>query len=226
MSHLTEFSRVLAYVERLLGGEAPPIEGICQHGQFGVVRVWFPLIGIPPLKQVGEFYSDLNTEVERSQLKRERKTVYRKFISAAYLAHHAAEEHQPHWGSIYHLQSCLSYITLALRLMERSKEYDDGQPVHWSEVYREGSPQSHPPGEYWLLFKLESLLPVLRLSVRILRLVLPHCSHTWEEWEASLCRKEWLEQFILDSRMSSCRSIPRHAPRRIDVVGLSSLEVL
>ncbi|KAI0540373.1 hypothetical protein GGR58DRAFT_511703 [Xylaria digitata] len=219
MSHLTEFSLVLANVERLIGGDVPDWRIRHDHGQFGGVSVYFPLVGMPPLSQVEEFYSSLNFEVERSRLKHERKIAYRQFISAAYLAHDACEKHQPQQGSIYHLRGCVAYISRALRLMERSKEYDDDQPVHWSEVYRTESTRHHtPPEEYWLLFKLRSLWPVLRLSVRILRLAFPYCFVTWEEWDASLCQKEWLQQFILDSR-TSWGNVPLHPPRLMDIVG-------
>ncbi|KAI0904499.1 hypothetical protein F4823DRAFT_205556 [Ustulina deusta] len=221
MSHLTEFSRVLAYVERLLGEEVPDSEMIQHHGRLGCAAIQFPLAGMPSLGQVTEFYSRLNIKVESSRLKHERKMVYRQFITAAYLAHRAAR-YQPQRGTKYHLRDCLAHITEALRLMEMSKEYDDDQPVHWSEVYRtEHSIHHTPPAEYWLLFKLKSLLPVLRFSVRILWLVFPDCSGTWDEWEASLCRKEWLQQFILDSRMS-WTSVPLLAPRRIDTSNLEA----
>ncbi|KAI8948127.1 hypothetical protein F4801DRAFT_474061 [Xylaria longipes] len=225
MSHLTEFSLVLAYVKRRLGGEKPVGESYRYHGEFGGVTVDFPLLGIPSLEQVAGFYTRLNVEVERSRLRPERKRTYQRFTSAAYHAHRAATENQPRKGSIWHLRDCLTYITKALRIMENSKEYEDKHPVHWSEVYRPGCSQcTTTPEEYWLLFKLESLLPVLRLSVRILRLVFPDCHTTWTEWEYSLCRKEWLQQFKLDSRMSSWKRIPLHAPRRADVVGLYTLE--
>ncbi|KAI0455750.1 hypothetical protein F5B21DRAFT_503039 [Xylaria acuta] len=228
MSHLTEFSLVLAYVKRRLAGEEPASDLYRYHGKLGGVAVRFPLPGIPSLDQVAEFYTRLNIEVETSRLRPERKEAYKRFTSASYHAHRAATENQPQWGSAWHLQACLTYITKAIRIMETSEEYEDGHPVHWSEVYPAERPQQHttPPEEYWLLFKLESLLPVLRLSVRILRLVLPDCCRTWDEWEDSLCRKEWLQQFILDSRASSWERIPLHAPRRADVVGLDTLEAL
>jgi hypothetical protein len=187
------------------------------------VTVRFPLPGIPALGEVTEFYSHLNEEVERSRLEAERKTLYSQFTSAAYLAHGAVSGTQMQWGNVWHLQDCVEYIAGALRLMERSKEYDDDHPVHWSEVYRFESSEHHtPPAEYWLLFKLESLLPVLRLSVRIFRLIFPDCSGTWDEWERSLCREEWLQQFILDSRKPSWKEMPLHAPRRVDIVRSST----
>ncbi|KAI0445807.1 hypothetical protein F4803DRAFT_108130 [Xylaria telfairii] len=226
MSHLSEFSLVLAYVKRRLRGREESACGYRHHGQFGGVPVPFPLPGIPSPHQVAEFYTRLNIEVERSRLHPERKKAYRRFTSAAYHAYRSVAENQPKWGSVWHLQSCLAYITKALRIAEQSKEFDDGHPVHWSEVYRPGSSQHATPPEYWLLFKLESLLPVLRLSVRILRLILPDCVVTWDEWEDSLCRKEWLQQFILDSRVSSWKSAPLHAPRRVDIVGLNTLDGL
>ncbi|KAI0975847.1 hypothetical protein F4678DRAFT_285027 [Xylaria arbuscula] len=217
MSHLTEFSHVLAFVERLLRDEVSDIEmNKRDHGQLGERAVQFPLTGVPSLSQVSEFYSRLNTEVESSRLKRERKKVYRQFISAAYFAHRSAQ-YQPQCGTKYHLRDCLAEITKALRLMERSKEYDDDQPVHWSEVYSaEPAQQQTAPDECWLLFKLESLWPVLRLSIRILRLVLPGCKDTWIEWEESLFRKEWLQQFIIDSR---CRG---PMPICIEAAGLNN----
>ncbi|KAI3321521.1 hypothetical protein HD806DRAFT_502778 [Xylariaceae sp. AK1471] len=221
MSRLTEYSFLLAYIKRRFEGEEPTIK--MDHGQFGGVTVRLPLAGIPALDNVTEFYSRLNTEVERSRLEPERKIVYRQFACAAYLAHHVVAENQLQWGTVWHLQDCITYITQAFRLMERSKEYDDGHPVHWSEVYQsEGSEHQTPPAEYWLLFKLESLLPVLRLSVRVFRLIFSDCSGTWDEWEGSLCRKDWLQQFILDSRKLSWREIPLHAPRRVDIVGSST----
>jgi hypothetical protein len=220
MSHLTEYSILLAYVKRRLQGDEPATE---KHGQFGGIAVQFPLTAVPSLGQVEKFYGQLHTEVENSRLQPERKIMYRKFVWSAYLAHCAVEKNQPRWGTVWHLGECVSVLNKALRLMEKSKEYDDGHPVHWSEVYRvEGSEHDTSPEEYWLLFKLESLLPVLRLSVRILRLILPDCSGTWNEWEDSLCRKEWLQQFILDSRKSSMMGLHDHAPRREDVVGSSS----
>ncbi|KAI0468857.1 hypothetical protein F4859DRAFT_489135 [Xylaria cf. heliscus] len=228
MSHLTEFSLVLAYVKRRLGGAEESAGDLYRyHGRFGGVPVPFPLPGIPSPDQVAEFYARLNIEVERSQLHPKRKNAYQRFTSAAYHAHRAVAENQPKCGSVWHLQSCLTYITKALRIMEKSKEYEDEHPVHWSEVYRD-EPRQHttPPEEYWLLFKLESLLPVLRLSVRILRFVFPDCCRTWDEWEDSLCRKEWSQQFILDSRTLSCGRIPLHAPRFEDIVGLHTLDAL
>ncbi|KAI1275434.1 hypothetical protein F5Y07DRAFT_370021 [Xylaria sp. FL0933] len=228
MSHLTEFSHVLAYVERLLGEEVPDSEIIKRgHSRLRCVAVRFPLVGMPSLSQVTEFYSRLSGEVEESRLKHERKTAYKQFITEAYLAHRAAH-YQPESGTMYHLRACLVHITKALWLMERSKDYDDDQPVHWSEVYPiEPAQHDTAPEEYWLLFKLESLLPVLRLSVRILRLVFPgeEYSDTWDEWEDSLCRKEWLQQFILDSRTSLTKA-PQHAPRRVDVVRAGRSETL
>ncbi|KAH8156424.1 hypothetical protein CIB48_g11824 [Xylaria polymorpha] len=206
MSHLTEFSLVLAYVKRRLGGGE---ESVCEyrhHGQFGGEPFTFPLPGIPSPDQVAEFYTRLNIEVESSPLHPERK----KHIGDSHLRHTT--------------RTVLSRKTS--QNQEQSKEYDDRHPVHWSEVYRPASSQHTTPPEYWLLFKLESLLPVLRLSVRILRLVLPDCKMTWDEWEYSLCRKEWLQQFILDSRVSSWKSTPLHAPRRVDVVGLNTLDGL
>ncbi|KAI1748752.1 hypothetical protein F4782DRAFT_515627 [Xylaria castorea] len=224
MSHLTEFSLVLAYAKRRLRGGESTSDSVRHHGRFGGVTVEFPLLGIPSLDQVAEFYTHLNIEVEKSRLQPERKTAYKRFTSAAYHAHRAVTENQPHFGSVWHLQGCLTYITKALRIVEKSKEFEDRHPVHWSEVYPECSEHNTPPEEYWLLFKLESLLPVLQLSVCILRLLFPDCHMTWNEWGNSLCREEWLQQFILDSRMSSWRRIPLHAPRRADVVGLYTLE--
>ncbi|KAI0401573.1 hypothetical protein F4802DRAFT_421560 [Xylaria palmicola] len=232
MSHLTEFSLLLAYVKRRLGGEEEArSEEFWDHGRFAGVVVNFPLCGVPSFDQVAGFYSRLNIEVERSRLRPERKTMYRRFTSAAYLAYRAAQENQPTKGSVWHLQDCVGYITKALRLMEKSKEYDDGNPVQWSEVYRtESAPHDTPlprsPAEFWLLFKLESLLPVLGLSVCILRAAFPDCKDTWNEWEASLRREEWIQQFILDSRTSSWRKIPLHAPRRVDVLGPPTLKAL
>ncbi|KAI0432007.1 hypothetical protein F5Y09DRAFT_172098 [Xylaria sp. FL1042] len=226
MSHLTEFSHVLAYVERLLREEVPDSEMIERgHDRLRCIPVRFPLVGMPPLSQVAEFYTRLSSEVVASRLKHERKMVYKQFITEAYLAHRAIQ-YQPELGTMYHLRDCLAHITKALRLMERGKEHDDDQPVHWSEVYpTEPAQHDTPPEEYWLLFKLESLLPVLRLSVRILRLVFPgkEYAYTWDEWEDSLCRKEWLQQFILDSRMSWTKA-PLHAPRRAEVVRSGNLE--
>ncbi|GAP90204.1 hypothetical protein SAMD00023353_4200460 [Rosellinia necatrix] len=224
MSHLTEFSMLLAYIKRRLRYEESSGEKYRDHGRFGGVPVHFPL-GIPRPSQVAKFYSNLNAEVEGSQLDPERKTSYRRFISAAYLAHRAADENQPQSGSVWHLEDCLDYITKALRLMERSKEYDDGHPVHWSEVYPpEHRQNGRCPEEHWMLFKLESLLPVLRLSVRIFRLAFPDCE--WDEWERSLCHKQWLQQFILDSRASSREQMPLHAPRLVDIIGPSAFQAL
>ncbi|KAI1123905.1 hypothetical protein F5Y10DRAFT_280551 [Nemania abortiva] len=208
MSHLTEFSILLNYVKRRLRGEESTGEQYRHHGRFAGVTVWLPPPGIPSLHQVAEFYSRLSIEVETSRLEPERKMAYQRFVSAAYLAHRATEANQPPWGFVWHLEDCVVYITKALRLMEESKQYDDSHPVHWNEVYRgEYSPDCSqhaiPPQEYWLRFKLESLLPLLRLSVRILRLAFPDCSGTWDEWEDSLCGKEWLQQFVLDSQTDS-----------------------
>ncbi|KAI0509238.1 hypothetical protein F5B22DRAFT_618161, partial [Xylaria bambusicola] len=143
-------------------------------------------------------------------------------MTRAYLAYGAAQ-YQPRLGTKHHLRSCVSHITQALQIIEKSKEYDDEEPVHWSEVYRTKSPEDHsdhtnhtPPDEYWLLFKLESLWPVLDLSVRILRLVMPDCQETWNEWEATLYQDEWLQQFILDSRLSSTKA-PLDALRQVDM---------
>ncbi|KAI1738103.1 hypothetical protein F4680DRAFT_426113 [Xylaria scruposa] len=225
MSHLTEFSLVLAYAKRRLRGGESVGDMYRDHGQLGGDEpVRFPLPGIPSLDQVEEFYTRLNIEVEKSRLHPERKIAYRRFTSAAYHAHRAVTQNQPQQGSVWHLQGSLTYITKALRIMEKSKEFEDKHPVHWSEVYPKYAEHTMPPEEYWLLFKLESLLPVLRLSVRILWLLFPACKHTWREWESSLCSDEWLQQFILDSRTSSWRRIPMHAPRRADVVGRHTLE--
>ncbi|KAI0857783.1 hypothetical protein F4860DRAFT_488219 [Xylaria cubensis] len=224
MSHLTEFSFVLAYAKRRLRGGECVGDLYRDHGRLGGDTVPFPLPGIPSLDQVAEFYTHLNIEVEKSRLRPERKTAYRRFTSAAYHAHRAVTENQPQQGSVWHFQGCLTYINKALRIMEKSKDFEDRHPVHWSEVYPECAERTTPPEEYWLLFKLESLLPVLRLSVRILWLLFPDCKHTWREWEGSLCSDEWLQQFILDSRTSSWRRIPLHAPRRADVVGRYTLD--
>ncbi|KAI0099838.1 hypothetical protein GGR51DRAFT_386189 [Nemania sp. FL0031] len=220
MSHLTEFSILLSYVKRRLRGEESTDEQY-QYGRFAGVTVQLPLPGVPSSRQVAEFYSRLSVEVEISRLEPERKMAYQRFASAAYLAHRATEENQPPFGFVWHLEDCVTYITKALRQMEQSKEYDDSHPVHWSEVYRgerppEWTQHTTPPQEYWLLFKLESLLPVLRLSVRILRLAFPDCSQIWNEWENGLCGKEWLQRFVLDTRMSCCSMTPLHAPCQAD----------
>lgn len=212
MSHLTEFSNALAFVERLLEEEVSDFEmRYRHHGKLGWFRMKFPLAGMLPLDYITDVYSRLLTEVESSRLKHERKLTYRKFITRAYLAYRAAQ-YQPQSGTRHHLRGCLAHITQALELMEKSKEYDAEQPVHWSEVYRSDCTKRHvtskhhtPPEEYWLLFKLESLWPVLDLSVRILRIVMPDCWGTWDEWEASLYQEEWLQQFIIDSRLSLTR---------------------
>lgn len=83
MSHLTEFSLVLAYVKRRLGGGE---ESVCEyrhHGQFGGEPFTFPLPGIPSPDQVAEFYTRLNIEVESSPLHPERK----KHIGDSHLRH-------------------------------------------------------------------------------------------------------------------------------------------
>ncbi|KAI8627845.1 hypothetical protein F5Y19DRAFT_477012 [Xylariaceae sp. FL1651] len=218
MSHLTEYSLLLDYVKSRFEGRE--LAKQVEHSQFGGVTVSFPLAELPSLTEVNDFYSRLNVEVERSQLKPHRKSAYRKFIREAYFAHYTVGEYQPRWGTIWHLQDTVFHLVKALRIMEEGKEYDDAYPVHWSEVYQvEVSENRISPPEYWLLFKLESLLPVLRLSVRVLRLIFPDCYETWNEWEDSLCRKEWLQDFILDSKKSSRRVIPLYAPRRVDILG-------
>ncbi|KAI1149963.1 hypothetical protein F4825DRAFT_428652 [Nemania diffusa] len=223
MSHLTEFSILLDYVKKRLRGEEFASEQYRHHGQFAGVVVQLPLTGIPSSSQVAEFYTQLNAEVAMSQLKPERKMMYQRFASAVYLAHRASEENQPLSGSVWHLEGCVTYITKALRLMEKSQEYDDSHPVHWNEVYLgEWSQHATHPADYWLLFKLESLLPLLQLSVRILRLVFPDCLVTWDEWDHSLCGEEWLRQFVLDSRTS----FPPRASRLADTIRPSSSETL
>ncbi|KAI1363327.1 hypothetical protein F5Y08DRAFT_309699 [Xylaria arbuscula] len=215
MSHLTEFSNALAFVERLLEEEVSDFEmRYRDHGRLGWFHVNFPLTGMLPLSYITEVYSRLLTEVEGSRLKRERKSAYKQFVTRAYLAYRAAQ-YQPQSGTRHHLRGCLAHITQALQLMEKSKVYDDEQPVHWSEVYRTECPRGQDtseehtsPKEYWLLFKLESLWPVLDLSVRILRLVMPDCWGTWDEWEGSLYQDEWLQQFILDSSLSLTKTYP------------------
>ncbi|KAK5635773.1 hypothetical protein RRF57_011485 [Xylaria bambusicola] len=227
MSHLTEFSNALAFLERLLREEVSDLEmDHRDHGKLGWFCVQFPLAGMLPLAYITEYYSRLHVEVEGSRLKPERKAIHRQFMTKAYLAYRAAQ-YQPHSGTKHHLRGCLFHITQALQIIEKSKEYDDEQPVHWSEVYPatflEGYANHTPPEEYWLLFKLESLWPVLDLSVRVLRLVMPDCQETWDEWEATLYQEGWLQQFILDSRLSLAK-IPLDASRQIDMARPSNLE--
>ncbi|KAI0162097.1 hypothetical protein GGR57DRAFT_453119 [Xylariaceae sp. FL1272] len=219
MSHLTEYTLLLTLVKELLDQDKKPTAE--EHGQFGGTTVQFALYRGPSPKEVGDFYGCLRIEVEQSRLRPRRKSLYKKFARRAYQAHRSFREGQPVVGTVWHLHECIHFLIQAFKAMEEAQEYDDDgrHPVHWSEVYRAEGLDQQPPQEYWLLFKLESLLPVLRLSVIILRLVFPDCVETWNEWEKDLCRKEWLQQFILDSRKSSLSAMPTYAPRRDDIVG-------
>ncbi|KAI1261700.1 hypothetical protein F5Y18DRAFT_197455 [Xylariaceae sp. FL1019] len=216
MSHLTEYTLLLTLVKELLDQDRTPT---AEQGRFGGTTVQFALYRGPSPNEVGNFYRRLWLEVEQSRLRPRRKSVYKRFVRYAYQAHRSLKEGQPVVGTVWHLQDCIHFLIQAFKAMEEAQEYDDDRhPVHWSEVYRAEGLDQQTPQEYWLLFKLESLLPVLRLSVIVLRLVFPDCDETWNEWEADLCRKEWLQQFILDSRNSSFSAMPTYAPRRDDIV--------
>ncbi|KAI1328689.1 hypothetical protein F5Y16DRAFT_147315 [Xylariaceae sp. FL0255] len=221
MSHLTEYSSILGHVMSLLEGEEP--SAYTEFGRLGGVLVQFPLPA-RPLDELEEFYRSNQLEVESSCLQSRRKCLYGKFIQAAYRAHWAVRQ-GPKYGSVYHLQTCVSYILEAFKIMEEAKEFDDGTPVGWSEVYIGRNSKAgialHEPQEYWLLFKLESLFPVLELSIRVLRLILPDLDDVWDEWEYTLLQETWLQQFIIDSRASSYKDIPFHAPRRDEIIDTS-----
>lgn len=198
MSRFSEYYDWTVTARKCLNGEPPP-------GHLATFQVWrglirFPLAGAEHSSRVDMFYGKLLEEVEGSRLDETRRTLYRKFTCKVVSAHVALEENQTNIGTISKLQTPLTHLAAALRLVAKLKEYDDEHPVHWSEVFPTQSVKSNlSPDELWFHFKLESIRPCLVFLVRLLRLVLPYHSDTWNECEESLTRKEWMDQFILDS---------------------------
>ncbi|KAI1411383.1 hypothetical protein F5Y13DRAFT_165608 [Hypoxylon sp. FL1857] len=197
-------SRFAAYydwtttVRKCIDGEPPPDHlakfDLCK----GVIR--FPLAGVEHSSRVAESYGKLLLEVDRSRLKDKRKELYRKFQDRVVSAHVAVEEVGVRTGTVSRLREPLAQLQAALDLVEELRAYDDKNPVHWSEVFPTKDVEFHlSPGDLWLHFKLESIRPCLAFLVRLLRLVLPDRLDMWAECEASLRRKEWIRQFILDS---------------------------
>ncbi|OTA87523.1 hypothetical protein M434DRAFT_15380 [Hypoxylon sp. CO27-5] len=185
-------------VRKCLDGEPPPSHLATFHLKKGCIQ--FPLVGIEPSSCVAEFYQKQLDEVDRSRLDDKRKELYRKFQCRVVDAHAAVEEVGVSTGTISTLREPLAQLQAALDLMEELNSYDDKNPVHWFEVFPTKDVKFHlSPKDLWLHFKLESIRPCLVFLVRLLKLVLPDHLDMWIECEASLTRKEWIRQFILDS---------------------------
>ncbi|KAI1380012.1 hypothetical protein F4677DRAFT_408273 [Hypoxylon crocopeplum] len=208
-------SRFAAYYEwaiiarKCIDGN-PPAGHIAIFRHSGGV-LHFPLAMIEPSGRVAEFYRELLREVEGSRLVDKRKKLYRKFTRLVISAHAALEAIKEPIGTVAKLRIPLAYLAAALKLITQLKDHDDEHPVHWSEVFPNQSVQSSlSPEELWLHFKLESIRPCLVLLMRLLRLILPEYSDTWNECERTLLGKHWISQFILDSPKSLKKSCLAH----------------
>ncbi|KAI0838187.1 hypothetical protein F5Y06DRAFT_268775 [Hypoxylon sp. FL0890] len=197
MSRFTAYYNWTTTVRKCLDGDPPP-----DHlAKFNITKgsIQFPLAGVEHSSRVAQFYRELLLEVDRSRLDDKRKELYRKFQYRVISAH-AAVEAVASTGTVSRLRKPLAQLQGALDAMNELKAYDDKHPVHWSEVFPAEDIQFHlSPGDLWLHFKLKSIRPCLVFLVRLLRLVLPDCEDTWTECEASLLRREWMRQFILDA---------------------------
>ncbi|KAI1140671.1 hypothetical protein F5Y05DRAFT_281883 [Hypoxylon sp. FL0543] len=200
MSRFAVYCDWITTVRKCLDGDPPPGHLATFHLQKGPIR--FPLAGIEHSTRVALFYRELLAEVDRSRLQDKRKELYREFQHRVISAHVAVDSlvSMGTIGKVSKLREPLAQLQGALDAMTELKAYDDKHPVRWYEVFPAEDIQFHlSPGDLWLHFKLESVRPCLVFLVRLLRQVLPNCEDIWTECEASLLKKEWIRQFILDS---------------------------
>ncbi|CAJ2504523.1 Uu.00g119170.m01.CDS01 [Anthostomella pinea] len=215
MSHLTEFGPLLTRARDALNGT-------------GMEHIPFPLAGVSPSDMVHRFYNAQYRQVENSHLDEQRKKMFKRFSRQIYYAHDAVALDKPRAATVSDLRSpldrlseALDHLSEALSIMEKMKDFDDANPVQWWELSPVQSPQDcTSPQNHWLHFKLGSLRPGLLLLVQLLRLILPDFHESWDECEESLRMKEWLLSFVLDSAATQKKNIPKHAPRRSEVLGL------
>ncbi|KAI1488379.1 hypothetical protein F5X96DRAFT_84666 [Biscogniauxia mediterranea] len=206
----------LSTAQSCLDGKQPPDEmGKCELNK----PVELPLTG-PTLKELYGFYQGRFATIKHSKLAIRRKELYIKFTQHTYYAYDAVNRGPSQAGTVLNLREAVVHLLKALRLVEKTKDFDDANPVQRTEWPLRGPPGAkETPEESWLCFKLASIQPCLRLSVRVLRLIFPECSDIWHECEESLTMAEWVLQFVLDSKRSQERSLPLYAPRRSDIVG-------
>ncbi|KAK6820666.1 hypothetical protein PG990_012650 [Apiospora arundinis] len=96
------------------------------------------------------------------------------------------------------LREPLLLLKMALRQLMIICDFDKQTPVKVSEAPN----ASRGADDAWLTIQLQYTKACLLLLIRIFWLVLPDFLEWWEEFESSLRNKDWLKQFILDSRKS------------------------
>ncbi|KAI5922308.1 hypothetical protein F4810DRAFT_291701 [Camillea tinctor] len=217
MSTLMVYIDWLNTAQSCLDGRQPPAEiGRCQLD--GLVK--FPVIKPTSLKYIHGFYQLRFFVINNSKLAEYRKKSYIKFTQQIYHAFDAADRDQPLDGTVLDLREVVIHLLKALQIIEKTKDFDDANPVQRAEWPHNGpAGVTETAADSWLCFKLRSIQPCLELSVSILRLIFPDCSEIWDECDASFKMDEWMFQFILDSRRSQERSMPLYAPRRSDIDG-------
>ncbi|KAI0600621.1 hypothetical protein F4775DRAFT_590179 [Biscogniauxia sp. FL1348] len=215
MSTLMAYIDWLSTAQSCLAGRRPPVEiGRCLDGP-----VAFPLTR-PTLREIHRFYQDRFVIIQYSKLAPRRKELHTQFTQQIYYAYGAVDRDLSQPDTVVDLREAIIHLLKALRLVEKTKDFDDANPVQKTEWLLSGPAGAREtPEESWLCFKLASIQPCLQLSVQILRSIFPDCSDIWDECDKSLAMQEWVLQFILDSQRSQERSLPLYAPRRSDIVG-------
>ncbi|KAI8959714.1 hypothetical protein F5Y11DRAFT_291483 [Daldinia sp. FL1419] len=212
MSRFTAYCDWVTTARKCLDGEQPPYH----PGGFrvGGKSIDFPLEKVESSSLIADFYEGMGAEVERSRLRDRRKKLYTRFSKKVVVAHAAVEDVGVSKGTVMILQDSLAHLDVALRLMTDLIEYDNENPIHWSEVFPTEDARSQlSPSELWLYFKLESVRPCLVFLVRLLRLILPDCLDLWCECEESLRSELWMVRFILDSQRPPRKSTSVHFPK-------------
>ncbi|KAI1460078.1 hypothetical protein F4805DRAFT_418053 [Annulohypoxylon moriforme] len=198
MSRLSTYSEWTVTARKCLDGEPLPSHLATFHLWRGLIQ--FPVVGVVHSSRIACFYQRLVAEVDQSKLDGKRKELFRNFTTRVISAHVAVEEVDVPVGTVSKLRKSLGHLAAALDIMVELKEYDDRNPIHWTEVFpTEDTQCSLSPVNLWLNFKLKSIRPCLAFLVRLFRLLLPGYSDWWDECEESFKRKQWILLFVLDS---------------------------
>jgi hypothetical protein len=184
-------------------------------------RVSFPLAGAPVLTWVKKCHRNWVHCLKSSQLAPHREHYRRVFSSSIIRAYEQVSYDRP-TGPVSDLREPLRLIVEALRVLMRSKNYDDAHPIRESELSPALVTQiNKSPAAIWLNVKLAYTHLCLLLMVRILWHVLPEFVDSWNEYEKMLKMDHWRLQFILDSDTSKRKSTPAH-PTLSDVLRIAN----
>ncbi|KAI1334718.1 hypothetical protein F5Y15DRAFT_284264 [Xylariaceae sp. FL0016] len=212
MSHLSEYCGYIETARSCLRGRLQTVD--FGYGRVGSGPVHFPLPNVMSSEAVRTFYNHQALQVERARLRTERKTLYKRFTRQLITAFEIINFGGEREGTVTELDEPLAHLSEALTLMCTLMDFDNANPISWSELIRRDVdvPRNLPPGENWLRFKLSALRQGLLLLVQILRIILPDCLEFWAECKAIVEREEYMTQFVIDSDESLSRLAADTAP--------------